>query len=212
MVYHKWIVLALMTILPTLTACNGQNTPSSEVPTTTFQETEMPTSIADNDVPELTETFSVENTLVNAVLSVNYPSGWFAQGEAAQILLTSQDPETLASGDDALIINILPAENSALPDGNETTPETLLESAMEILTGDTSTIRTTTINEHPAASAIGDFDDNVALIYTIQFGTGEFVVVTAINSLEISNSDEELVEAIVATITYEPGEIPQTGE
>jgi|GEM_PF-4229985 len=160
-------------------------------------------------VPDLSESYAGENELVNASLSVNYPAGWTAQGTGTQLLLASEDPDSITADSEAILINIAPIGSEMLD--SSTDVESLVAQSMRDTFGQEVEVMSTTLNDILAAYAITNFEDNNALVYALQFGEN-FVILTALKSQAFTENDEALIIAIAESIVYDAGEIPQGDE
>ncbi len=220
MIIQTSLTIYLLIILSILSACTGQDASpatisadNSNVIVTVTPSPEPETSIAEaSTIPELSETYTGENELVNATLTVNYPSGWIAQGSGTQLQLVSENPETITANSEALIISIMPVEGDMLANLSDASAAALVAQAISDTTGQTVTANATTLNNREVAHARAGFEGNAAMLYAIQFDTEVFVLLSAIKSGDFTAENEALIAAIAETIDYDAGAIPQSNE
>ena len=229
MIIQISIRLFLLFLITILSACAGTDASSETISTdsptvstpgntpvvtaTVTLSTTVESPVTNNSsTPQLIEVYTGENELVNATLSLNYPSGWVTQGSGTSLLLASENPETITTRSDALIISISPVEGAMLANLTEISAETLVAQALRDTTGQTVTSSSIRLNNRNVASGKASFDSNSALVYAIQFDAEVFVLLSVIKAGDFTSDDEAIITAIAETIEYDAGAIPQSDE
>lgn len=202
----------LLILIFMLAACSGTSDVAT-APPNTLEDNNASEAIT-ADLPPLDETYTGENPLTGAILSVQYPSMWTAQGIDASLQLTDAsvgNASTPAEG--TIFVSITPIDAAQL--GTPETPTTPLDLLNALTTSEIQTDLDTpislTVGGNAAAIAQGGGDTNDILVYIIQFGESNFMNITALSEAGTMALYEPIIAAIAETTAYTPGEIPEDG-
>jgi hypothetical protein len=201
--------ITLLILLSSLLAACGSNTPD---PTISPEET---IEVLEKTPVALGETYTGSNELTESALTLNYPAGWFAQGNGVELLLTNADPESATSPSEGeILVTVRALQGAALPQSETpiTSPQNLLEAIKANETAfNLGDITTFTLDGKDAAQASGSNGEAHILTYVLQFADDAYVLVIALTANAPDTQAQATIEAMAASVQYEPGAIPDGG-
>ena len=173
-----------------------------------------PTETADDSTPVANTTADLTNTFTSTdeKITVNYPQDWFAQEyqNGAVIIVNQEDlfnraESALQTGQIEVDIIVGRYEDFGLT--GLTDPEVLLNEIINNIlsrqsTFTADTVRTLTVNDHPAAQVFANDGNNDLTIYTIQLSDTALSVVYGITANREGQESVDTIFNIASSITF----------
>lgn len=169
---------------------------------------------------ELSQSETIEAAEFGGSITVNYPEGWFVQGEGGAVIITSnedaasiEDPASLdeiPAGTVLVSASVVPAEMAGLMGaGEDSTPADIIELFSGFMAGEDmpefGEIEEIEIDGNPAARTTGSTDLMSATMYAIE-KDGNFTFAFGVTRPDEADANAEVIQAIAASMEFTASE------